>query len=76
MIQNSGKKYSNGRLIIFIILFYSYDKIRIVNQSLRRFVMEVIVMYSIGLIVISFIIAVTKSKLKGKAGEVTINHFF
>ena len=37
--------------------------------------MEVIVMYSIGLIVISFIIAVTKSKLKGKAGEVTINHF-
>ncbi|WP_318001902.1 NERD domain-containing protein [Faecalibacillus intestinalis] len=36
--------------------------------------MEVIVMYSIGLIVISFIIAVTKSKLKGKAGEVTVNH--
>ena len=38
--------------------------------------MEVIVMYSIGLIVISFIIAVTKSKLKGKAGEVTINHYY
>ena len=36
--------------------------------------MEVIIMYSIGLIVISFIIAVTKSKLKGKAGEVTVNH--
>ena len=35
--------------------------------------MEVIIMYS-GLIVISFIIAVTKSKLKGKAGEVTVNH--
>lgn len=31
--------------------------------------MEVIIMYSIGLIVISFIIAVTKSKLKGKAGN-------